>query len=204
MTFKAVTLEGRLVKLEPLCDGHKDELCHAINDGELWNLHVTLVPHPQDIDRFFSTAQDINAAGTGLGFATIDKETNRVVGSTRFMNADFPNRRVEIGSTFLGKSAQKTRINTEAKLLMLTYAFEKLNCNRVEFLTDYLNSKSRNAILRLGAKEEGLMRNHKIMPDGRIRDSVIFSIIKNEWPGIKQHLTSKLKPAQSAEHGNLA
>ncbi|MFT5692997.1 MAG: RimJ/RimL family protein N-acetyltransferase [Oceanicoccus sp.] len=202
MTFEAVTLEGHLVKLEPLTVRHKEELCHAINDGELWNLYVTLVPRPKDIDSFLSAAIGIYNDATGLCFATIDKKTGKVVGSTRFMKADFPNRRVEIGSTFLSKSSQKTRINTEAKLLMLAYAFEKMNFSRVEFLTDHLNSKSRNAIVRLGAKEEGLMRNHMIMPDGRVRDSVIFSIIENEWPGIKQHLMFKLDLTKPGEENS--
>lgn len=196
MSFEAVTLEGPFVKLGPLAERHKEVLCRAIHGGELWNLQVTLVPHPKDIDRFLSVAKGIYEGGNGLCFATIDQDTGKVVGSTRFTKADFPNGRVEIGFTFLSESAQKTRINTEAKLSMLNDAFEKLNFNRVECLTDYLNSKSRNAILRLGAKEAGLMRNPMIMPDERVRDSVIFSIIKNEWPGIKQHLNSKLKLAK--------
>jgi RimJ/RimL family protein N-acetyltransferase len=128
----------------------------------------------------------------GLAFATIDKATNKVVGSTRFMKANLANKRVEIGFTFLGTSWQKTHINTEAKLLMLTHAFETMALNRVELLTDFLNTTSRNAILRLGAKEEGILRNHMIMPDGRVRDSVIYSIISNEWAGVKQHLNAKL------------
>jgi RimJ/RimL family protein N-acetyltransferase len=109
------------------------------------------------------------------------------------MKADLPNKRVEIGATFLAKSFQRTRVNTEAKLLMLTHAFEMLELNRVEFITNYLNTSSRNAILRLGAKEEGIMRNHMVMPDGCIRDSVLFSIIKHEWPGVKQNLLYRLK-----------
>ena len=112
--------------------------------------------------------------------------------STRFMSASLPDKRVEIGYTFLGNSWQQTFINTEAKLLMLTYAFEVMRLNRVELITDYFNTKSRNAILRLGAKEEGILRNHLVMPDGRVRDSVLFSIIQNEWLGVKQHLTHKL------------
>ena len=109
------------------------------------------------------------------------------------MKANLTHKKVEIGFTFLGKSWQRTRINTEAKLLMLTHAFETLNLNRVEMITDYLNTRSREAILRLGAKQEGILRNHMIMPDGRVRDSVLYRIIKNEWPGIKSHLSFKLK-----------
>ena len=192
MKFTPTTLEGKFVRLEPLSIHHKQGLCDAIRDGELWNLYVTLVPHPNAIDEFFANVQIALENNEGLAFATIDKATNKIAGSTRFMKANLPNKRVEIGFTFLGKSWQKTQINTEAKLLMLTPAFETMGLNRVELLTDYLNTTSRNAILRLGAKEEGVLRNHMVMPDGRVRDSVIYSIIKNEWAGVKQHLNAKL------------
>jgi len=192
MKIEPITLEGKYVRLEPLSIIHRDGLCDAISDGELWKLHVTLVPQIDKIDEFLSNAQEAHEAGDGLTFVTIDKSTNQVAGSTRFMKANLPNKRIEIGFTFLGKTWQKTRINTEAKLLMLTHAFERLGLNRVELLTDYLNDKSRRAILRIGAKEEGVLRNHMVMPDGRVRDSAIYSIIKNEWPGIKQHLLFKL------------
>ncbi|WP_124950919.1 GNAT family N-acetyltransferase [Sulfuriferula thiophila] len=192
MKFEQVILEGNIVRLEPLSLVHRDELCSAIYDGELWNLFVTLVPHPKNIDLFFEQASSHYEAGDGLAFAIIEKSTNKVVGSTRYMKANLANKRVEIGFTFLGKSWQKTRINTEAKYLLLSHAFEKLNLNRVEFITDYLNSTSRAAILRLGAKEEGILRSHMVMPNGRIRDSVLYSIVKHEWSGIKQHLETKL------------
>jgi RimJ/RimL family protein N-acetyltransferase len=193
MKFETVTLEGNFVRLEPLGKQHREGLCAAISDGELWNLYVTTVPHIKDIDLFFTNAQTTYENGDGIAFATIDKVTGKIAGSTRFMKANLANKRVEIGFTFLGKSWQKTRINTEAKFLMLTHAFETLELNRVEFLTDYLNNTSRNAILRLGAKEEGLLRSHMIMPDGRIRDSMLYSIVKHEWAGIKQHLNYKLR-----------
>ena len=189
MRIESVILEGKFVRLEPLSIAHKDGLCEAITDGELWKLHVTLVPHPDNINEFLSNAQEAFETGDGIAFATIDKETNQIAGSTRFMKFNSPNKRIEIGFTFLGKSWQKTKINTEAKLLMLSHAFETLKLNRVELLTDYLNLTSRQAILRLGAKEEGILRNHMIMPDGRVRDSMIYSIIESEWPGIKQHLS---------------
>lgn len=192
MTLEPVTLEGKLVRLEPLCAVHREGLAEAIFDGELWKLYVTLVPHPDNLDQFIRDAGAANASGDGLAFATVDKKTGRLAGSTRFMKANLPNRRVEIGYTFLGSRWQKTRINTEAKLLMLTHAFERLGLNRVELLTDYLNHHSRQAILRLGAKEEGVLRNHMVMPDGRVRDSVLYSIIRNEWPGVRQHLSTKL------------
>jgi len=206
MKFNIITLEGYHVRLEPLEIKHRQGLIDAISDGELWKLFVTLVPKIGDVDDFINKSIIGHKNGESLIFATLDKLTGKVVGSTRFMRADFQNKRVEIGFTFLAKSHQKSKINTEAKLLMLEHAFEDLNLNRVEFLTDYLNTNSRNAILRLGAKEEGLLRNHMIMPDGRVRDSVIFSIIKNEWSGIKQHLLYKLgrqeKKGKKNEYSN--
>ena len=193
MSFEPVVLEGKHVRLEPLDECHKDGICRAISDGELWNIFVTIVPHPDDIDQFLANAKSANERGEGLTFATIDKRSNgQVAGSTRFMAANLPNKVVEIGFTFLGKSWQRSPINTEAKLLMLTHAFETLDMNRVELRTDYLNTASRQAILRLGAKEEGILRNHMVMADGRIRDTVVFSILKNEWPGVKQNLNYKL------------
>ena len=190
--MEKVTLEGNHVRLEPLSVKHREELIGAISDGELWNLFVTLVPKIENIDRFIEEAIAAHLNQDGLVFATIDKASGKVVGSTRFMKSNDANKRIEIGYTFIAKSYQKSKINTDAKLLMLTYAFENLQLNRVELLTDYLNTKSRNAILRLGAKEEGVQRNHMVMPDGRVRDSVLFSIISNEWAGIKQNLAYKL------------
>lgn len=192
MKFTPLILEGKFVRLEPLSIHHKQGLCDAIRDGELWNLFVTIVPHPDAIDAFFANAQTTLENNEGMAFVTIDKATNKIAGSTRFMKSNLPNKRTEIGFSFLGKSWQKTLINTESKLLMLTHAFETMGLNRVEFLTDYLNTTSRNAILRLGAKEEGILRNHMVMADGRVRDSVIYSIINSEWAGIKQHLNFKL------------
>ncbi|MDP6792586.1 MAG: GNAT family protein [Anaerolineales bacterium] len=192
MGIQSVTLEGRFVRIEPLSKVHIEGLCRAISDGELWKLLVAMVPHPDNIDEYLSDAHNAYKTGIGLAFATIDKAANRVAGSTRFMRADLPNTRIEIGFTFLGKTWQKTPINTESKFLMLSHAFETMGLNRVELRTDYLNSTSRRAILRLGAKEEGLLRNHMVMPNGRVRDSVIYSVIRNDWPGVKQHLSSKL------------
>jgi RimJ/RimL family protein N-acetyltransferase len=192
MSFEKVSLEGRYVRLEPLSEVHREELIEAISDGELWNLFVTLVPRVEGIDEFIENAISAYESGDGLAFATIDKASGRVVGSTRFMKTQLANKRLEIGFTFIAKSYQKTMINTEAKLLMLTHAFDGMALNRVEFITDYLNNASRNAILRLGAKQEGIMRNHMIMPDGRVRDSVLFSITNYDWAGIKQNLSYKL------------
>lgn len=192
MRFEPTILEGKFVKLEPLSKLHREGLCAAISDGELWKLYVTLVPHPENIDTFFEQANINYEAGDGITFAIIEKVSNQVVGSTRYMKANLANKRVEIGFTFLGLTWQKTCINTEAKYLLLSYAFELLSLNRVELITDYLNFASRNAILRLGAKEEGILRSHMIMPNGRVRDSVIYSIVKHEWLGVKQHLEAKL------------
>lgn len=192
MMIDPVVLEGRHVRLEPLSSLHRPGLCKAIADGELWQLFFTMVPHPDALDAFFANAASEHVAGKGLAFATIDKASGEVAGSTRYMQASLADKRVEIGFTFLGKSWQRTVLNTEAKLLMLTHAFEVLQLNRVEFMTDYLNTPSRRAILRLGAKEEGLLRNHKILPDGRSRDTMVYSIIRPEWGGVKQNLEYKL------------
>ena len=192
MIYERITLEGTLARLEPIALHHLDGLCQAIKDGELWKLFFTRIPHIDEVDDFFQDAMNVQEAGDGLVFVTTDKATGRVAGSTRFFRTSWENKRVEIGFTFIGKTYQRSGINTEAKLLMLKYAFDTLDMNRVEFLTDYLNLRSRNAILRLGAKQEGVLRNHILMPDGRVRDSVIFSIIKSEWPGVKQNLEFKL------------
>lgn len=192
MNLEKVILEGQHVQLEPLALHHKIELCDAIRDGELWKLWVTLVPHPDNIDDFFDFAKSSHETGFGLTFATIDKATGKVVGSTRFMCTELGHKRTEIGFTFLSNSAQRTAINTEAKLLMLTHAFEVLGLNRVEIVTDTLNENSRRAILRLGAKEEGFLRSHMVMPDGRVRDSVMHSILKEEWGEVKKMLQQYL------------
>ncbi len=192
MPVAVTSLEGQFVTLEPLQMRHCAGLREAITDGELWKLHVTLVPHPDDVPQFITNAHDAHTKGTELAFATIDNATGRVAGSTRFMRLELPHRRGEIGFTFLARSFQRTRINTEAKLLMLTHAFEQWNFNRVELLTDVLNDASRNAITRLGATQEGILRNHMVMRDGRIRDSVMYSIIRSEWLEVKQRLTAKL------------
>ncbi len=193
MAFKDTTLHGQHVRLEPLQAAHLSGLAIAIQDGQLHRLMVTNVPHPDKLQTFFSHAQAEQQAGQALVFVSIDQHSNQVIGSSRFMHTDWNHQRTEIGFTFIAKSKQRTAINTEAKYLMLQHAFEKLGFNRVAFVTDYLNQASRKAILRLGAKQEGVLRNHMVMPDGRIRDSVTFSITANEWPGIKTFLLDKLK-----------
>lgn len=186
--FEHVTLEGDHVRLEPLETRHRQGLVAAIRDGELWKLFVTRVPHPDELDGFYADAAAMRENGQGLAFATVDRATGSVIGSTRFMQANLRNRRAEIGFTFLARSHQRTPANTEAKLLMLTHAFDVLQLNRVEFLTDFLNTASRNAIERLGARPEGILRSHMVMADGRIRDSALYSIVRGDWPGVRLKL----------------
>lgn len=193
MNVDKVTLTGRHVRLEPLAAHHLPGLALAIEDGQLWTLPVTFVPPPTELDGFLAHAQAAFTAGRELAFATVASASGQVVGSTRFRCIEAVHRRVEIGFTFLAASAQRTPINTEAKLLMLTHAFETWGCNRVELLTDERNTKSRQAILRLGATEEGLLRSDMVMRDGFVRNSVIFSITRAEWPQVKAGLLEKTK-----------
>ncbi|MEX8503726.1 MAG: GNAT family N-acetyltransferase [Leptothrix ochracea] len=195
MKLEKTTLVGTKVKLEPLAQSHLPGLAEAITDGALWEVPVTIVPHPQDLPQFLSNAETAFLAQRELAFVTIDMTSGSIVGSTRFRCIDIPHKRVEIGFTFIAKSWQRTYVNTEAKYLMLRHAFEQWDFNRVEFLTDVLNTKSRNAISRIGAREEGTLRSHMVMRDGRIRDSVMFSVIGTEWPLVKRSLEVKLDAA---------
>ena len=188
-----ITLEGRHVRLEPLDrDRHLAGLAEAIDDGRLWEIPVTSVPGPEDLPQFFADAETAFKQCRELAFATVDSTGGRVIGSTRFRMIEAAHRRVEIGFTFIAAGFQRTAVNTEAKLLMLGHAFDVWNVNRVEFLTDVLNTKSRNAIERIGARQEGILRSHMVMRDGRIRDSVIFSIVREEWPTVEGQLTARL------------
>jgi len=177
----------RLLKLEDSRD-----LVAAASDGELWNLPFTVVPSAETIDDYIHHALEGYQAGTVLPFTVEDIATGKIIGSTRLWKIDRKNLKLEIGSTWYSKSWQQTYANTEAKYLLLQYAFEELNCVRVQLTTDVLNEKSQNAILRLGAQKEGVVRNERIMPDGRKRNSVRFSIIDEEWPNIKENLIKKL------------
>jgi RimJ/RimL family protein N-acetyltransferase len=188
MKIEKTILQGHRVRLEPLAESHLPGLALAIEDGALWQLPVTIVPHPNDLPQFFHFAEDQYQAGKDLVFATIDQASNTVVGSTRYRCIEAAHRRLEIGFTFIAASWQRSHINTEAKYLMLRHAFEQWGCNRVELLTDFLNNKSRAAIARLGAKEEGVLRSHMVMRDGRVRDSVLFSLVAAEWPAVKARL----------------
>ena len=187
-----VTLEGQHTRLEPLSLAHQEALLAAAGDGELWNSIVTLVPNRDTMTGYIEAALTAQARGSELPFVMISKSSGKVVGTTRFYEIDRNDRRLAIGYTWLSVSAQRTAVNTEAKLLLLTHAFEFLKFNRVEFITDVLNQQSRRAILRLGAKEEGILRSHMVMPNGRVRDSVCFSVIAEEWPEVKAGLTTKL------------
>ncbi len=193
MEISPITLEGIHVRLEPLAPAHRDALLLAAADGELWKSKVTIVPSsPESMGTYIEEALSGQAQGHFLPFIIIRRSTGKIVGTTRYRAIERTHRRLEIGSTWLSASAQRTPINTEAKFLLLRHAFESLRCVRVEFITDVLNEQSRQAILRLGAKQEGILRFHMVMPDGRHRDSACYSIIKPEWTEVKAGLEAKL------------
>ncbi len=195
MKVEPVILEGRFVRLEPMRVDHLPALCKVGLDELIWQWTANVVKDEKDIERYVRTALADQAIGTALPFTTIERVTGTVVGSTRFGNIDTVNRKAEIGWTWINPKWQRTVINTEAKLLMLTHAFETWKCIRVELKTDANNEKSRNAIRRIGGVEEGILRNHMITETGRFRDSVFFSIIAKEWESVKANLTSKLPAA---------
>ncbi len=193
MNIQPVTLTGQRVRLEPLSrQQHEAGLAVAIADGDLWALPVTFVPHPSELPAFFEAADTALLAGRELAFATVDVSTGTVVGSTRFRCIEAAHLRVEIGFTFIAKGWQRTHINTEAKYLMLRHAFEQWGCNRVELLTDARNLASRQAIVRIGAREEGILRSHMVMRDGFVRDSVMHGITRSDWPGVRAALEARL------------
>ena len=193
MKLHPIVLEGQHVRLEPLTLDHHAALCEVALDPELWRWSVTDMGTPDDLRRYMEAALREQDEGRALPFATIERTSGRAVGSTRFGNADPVHRRVEIGWTWIGRPWQRTAINTEAKYLMLRHAFETLGCIRVELKTDSLNERSRKAILRIGAQEEGTFRNHMITASGRIRHTVYYSIVDSEWPAVKVSLEKKLR-----------
>lgn len=193
MEIEPIVLEGEFVRLEPLKLNHFDELCEIGLDEEIWRWSPAAIESPEDMKRYIETALDEQKREISLPFATVEKSSNKIIGSTRFGNIDVKNKRVEIGWTWIAKNWQRTFINTEAKLLMLTHAFETWKCVRVELKTDALNEKSKSAILRIGAKQEGILRQHIITKKGRLRDTVYFSILDSEWLDIKSNLTTKLR-----------
>lgn len=192
MTLEPVTLEGRHVLLQPLSLAHLNALCEVGLDPELWRATAFGMANEEDMGHFVQAALEAQAARTALPFATIDRDSGRIVGSTRFLNIDPRHKRVEIGGTWIARPWQRTAINTEAKYLMLRHAFESLGAIRVEFKTDAINWQSRQAILRLGAIEESTLRRHMIAWNGRVRDTVYFSIVDNEWREVKLRLEEKL------------
>ena len=190
---EAVTLRGRHATLEPLAREHEDALRRAAADGELWRLWYTSVPSPEKTTAYIDTALGMRENLGAMPFVVRASATGEIVGCTRYFHVDAQNRRLEIGYTWYAKSVQRTAINTECKLLLLTHAFETLKCIAVEFRTHWFNHASREAIARLGAKQDGVLRNHQISPDGSYRDTVVFSIIDNEWPAVKRHLAFQLE-----------
>lgn len=184
-----ITLTGRHVTLLPLAQAHHDDFVEAIKDGELWKLWYTTVPSPEGVRKEIDRRLDLQRQGSMLPFTVFHNQSGKPVGMTTYMNVDALNRRVEIGSTWYRASMQRTVVNTECKLLLLRHAFESLNCIAVEFRTHFFNHRSRRAIERLGAKLDGILRNHQIVSNGTLRDTCVYSIIAGEWPVVKGHLT---------------
>lgn len=188
MKLTPVTLEGSIVRLEPLSRDHLEGLIAVGLDPDLWRLTMSRGRTAEEMRAYVEQALEEQRAGVALPFATVERSTNRVIGSTRFGNISTVHKRVEIGWTWVARPWQRTGVNTEAKFLMLRHAFEEWKCIRVELKTSVLNERSRNAILRIGAKEEGILRQHMITPDGTYRDTMYFSIIDKEWPPARQRL----------------
>ena len=192
MNLQPIVLEGRHVRLLPMTPEHVPALWEAGRDPELWRLTVSQVHSEADMRAYVDAALRAQTAGTALPFVTTEAATGQVIGSTRFGNVDAANRRAEIGWTWIAQSWQRTAVNTEAKYLMLRHAFESQGCVRVELKTDALNTRSRNAILRIGAREEGILRKHQLTEAGRVRDTVYFSVIDDEWAEAKARLEQML------------
>jgi RimJ/RimL family protein N-acetyltransferase len=192
MIVTPVTLEGRHVRLEPLAKAHLARLAEVGLDEELWRWIPTQVRTAEELVAYIETALQEQERGVSLPFAILERATSRAIGSTRYGNIERTHHRVEIGWTWVARNWQRTAVNTEAKYLLLRHAFETLGCMRVELKTDSLNERSRTAILRIGAQEEGIFRNHMITASGRIRHTVYFSIVESEWPAVKTRLESIL------------
>jgi RimJ/RimL family protein N-acetyltransferase len=192
MRLHPVTLDGLVVRLEPLKLSHLDALCAVGLDPELWKYTLSTVQTRADMRSYLEAALEAREQGSALPFVIIERAANTVVGSTRYMNIDQHNRKLEIGNTGAARRWQRTAVNTEAKFLLLRHAFEVLGCVRVEFKTDVLNRQSRAALHRIGAKEEGILRKHQIAQAGRARDTIYFSILDTEWPEVKRRLEAKL------------
>ena len=193
VVLENIVLQNQFVRLEPLAEKHAAGLWQA-SAPDVWTYMPVNVESESDIARFVAYAENTRQSGQGLAFAVIDPADDEVVGSTGFWNFVPEYKRVEIGFTWYTPSRQRTAVNTSCKLLLLRHAFEGLQLNRVEFKTDSLNARSRKAIARLGATEEGTLRNHMIQPDGRLRHSVYFSILNSEWPEVRERLEKRLMP----------
>ena len=189
---ESITLSGRRAALEPLAYAHEEALIAAVRDGVLWKLWYTTVPSPEGMRAEIERRLGLQKAGSMLPFAVRNLSSGNIAGMTTYMNIDANHRRVEIGSTWYAQSAQRTPLNTECKLLLLSHAFEALDCIAVEFRTGFFNYASRRAIERLGAKQDGILRSHQRYADGSLRDTVVFSIVAQEWPAVKRHLEFKL------------
>ncbi len=190
--IEPIALTGSTVVLESLSLEHLEGIQTAVKDGELWKLWFTSVPSPEKAEEYIKTALDLRENAGWMPFVVREKVTNKIIGSTRYCNVDEVNQRLEIGYTWYSESYQRTSVNTECKYLLLSHAFEKLNAIAVEFRTHWHNHKSREAIARLGAKQDGVLRNHQKGANGIYRDTVVFSIINLEWPVVKQSLLFKL------------
>ncbi len=193
MVIEPVILQGRHMRLEPLTLEHAAGLADVGLDDDLWKWIPTPVRTPEEMSAYVQTALQEQAAGSVLPFALIEKSSGRTIGSTRYANIERAHRRLEIGWTWVARPWQRTAINTEAKYLLLRHAFETLECMRVELKTDSLNERSRAAILRIGARQEGIFRNHMITASGRVRHTVYFSIIDSEWPEVRARLEAMLR-----------
>lgn len=186
-------LENQFVRLEPLAPAHADQLAEAVQPGQLWKTWYTRVPAPDQVAGEIQRRLGLQTEGKLAPWAVIDPQTQQAVGMSTYLNIDHLNRRVEIGNTWLGRVAQGTLINPAMKLLMLSRAFDELDCIAVEFRTHWHNRQSRAAIARLGAKQDGVLRNHMIMADGTLRDTVVFSILDTEWPAVRAGLAHRLE-----------
>ncbi|MFO1468258.1 MAG: GNAT family protein [Steroidobacteraceae bacterium] len=191
--LEPVTLRSAIVDLVPLSPGHAAALGEAVRDGELWKLWYTQVPSPDDMPREIQRRLDLQARGSMLPFAVIENATGAAAGMTTYMNVDAVNRRVEIGSTWYRQRVQRTALNTQCKLLLLEHAFDTLGCIAVEFRTHILNHASRRGIERLGARLDGILRHHMMMPNGTLRDTCVYSITAPEWPAVRTHLRWQLQ-----------
>ena len=190
--LEPVALNGTYAQLEPLSQDHREDLVTAVKDGELWKLWYTSIPAPEKMQAEIERRLALQEAGLMLPFTVRDAD-GTIAGMTTYMNVDAKNRRVEIGSTWYARRVQRTALNTQCKLLLLTHAFEKLDCIAVEFRTHFFNHQSKRGIERLGAKLDGILRSHQIAPNGTLRDTVVYSIIASEWPTAKSHLTYQLE-----------